>query len=407
MTKNNIILNTYNEINDAFDFELSINYEDSWKPNNRKSVDRLHSISYYVAMFPPQLSNYFIQNFSEKGDMVVDTFSGRGTTILECRQLERKSIGIDLNPLAYVLTRAKVRDLSIEKIINRITDLENSYNLTKKDIRIPRTKDILKIKAYYSNETIRQLLFIKNKIGINFNVVDDIDNFILSILLGIMHGPARKDNTSQYISISTSNTLCFSPNYVNGYAIKHGLKINNKINVFQKIEDRVKFTFAKTRKYNIKAKNYFGDSLLLDKFIKKNSVDLIFTSPPYLNIIKYAAQNWLKIWLLGYDNNNLIKNIKLDDSHKLEEYKSFIIKYFNSVEKVLKINKILALVIGDVRNIGFQDIWIDIRDKIPNFKLKKIYIDEIDQNMKATNHLGSKRGLATRVDKIYIFERIK
>ena len=64
-----------------------------------------------MGSFPAGLPRYFIEQFSEPGDVVVDPFSGRGTTALEACLAGRVGIGVDLNPLAALLTDVKVDGL--------------------------------------------------------------------------------------------------------------------------------------------------------------------------------------------------------------------------------------------------------------------------------------------------------
>ena len=64
-----------------------------------------HYTCSYMAMFPPQLPHYFISKFTKPGDVVLDPFSGRGTTAVQAMSQNRIGIGNDLNVLAYVLTK--------------------------------------------------------------------------------------------------------------------------------------------------------------------------------------------------------------------------------------------------------------------------------------------------------------
>ena len=61
-----------------------------------------------MAMFPPALPHYFIRKFTTPNDIILDPFSGRGTTALEAIAQGRIGIGNDLNDLAYVLTKGKL-----------------------------------------------------------------------------------------------------------------------------------------------------------------------------------------------------------------------------------------------------------------------------------------------------------
>ena len=67
---------------------------------NKNDFDSFHSLCSYLGAFPPSLASYFIKYFTDENDLVFDPFSGRGTTILESRLLNRNSFGSDLNPVA-------------------------------------------------------------------------------------------------------------------------------------------------------------------------------------------------------------------------------------------------------------------------------------------------------------------
>ncbi|MGL4768787.1 MAG: hypothetical protein ACRCW6_00990 [Mycoplasmoidaceae bacterium] len=68
------------------------------------------------------------------------------------------------------------------------------------------------------------------------------------------------------------------------------------------------------------------------------------------------------------------------------------------------------MVIGDVKRndrlYSFENMWKEIRYEIPQLIIEEIFIDNIKQNNKATNSMGSRAGKATRVDKIYVFKKI-
>ncbi len=73
----------------------------------------------YMGSFPAGLPRYFIEQFSAPGDVVLDPFSGRGTTALEACIAGRVGLGVDLNPLAALLTDAKVAPPAYEPTRSR------------------------------------------------------------------------------------------------------------------------------------------------------------------------------------------------------------------------------------------------------------------------------------------------
>lgn len=58
----------------------------------------------YRGNFAPQIARNIIETYSEKGDLILDSMVGAGTTLIEAKLLHRNAIGIDINPNAIELT---------------------------------------------------------------------------------------------------------------------------------------------------------------------------------------------------------------------------------------------------------------------------------------------------------------
>ena len=111
--------------------KIILNESPEWKSLPKNMNNKLHTICSYMAMFPPSLPYYFINKYSKVGDIVLDPFSGRGTTILEACLLNRLGIGNDLNPLAFTLTKAKSNVPLKSSVFRRIYFLEKKFEKTK------------------------------------------------------------------------------------------------------------------------------------------------------------------------------------------------------------------------------------------------------------------------------------
>jgi DNA modification methylase len=398
-----------------------------YKNINSRLFSKIHQMTAYLAMFPPNLPYVLINDYSKEGDIVYDPFCGRGTVVFEACRLGRIGVGNDLNPLAYVLTQAKANLPNKFSIFKRINELEKNY--TKPDIsNIPEEITML----FDIETTLPQLEYLKQTL----NKKRKIDIFILAILTGILHGKMRKDGTSIYCSIDMPNTFSMSPNYVKNFIQEHKL-IPPKQNVFYLLKNRVESIFNIKQNYleyqsltnYVKGKVFNVDAIEASKKIEKtfgkNSVKLIITSPPYLKVINYGKYNWIRLWLLD-ENKELVdkkvtlyhklQNQKLSDNLNLEEYSKYMFRLFSSWKNILKDDGYAFVVIGDVKSKNStlnlaKTTWENI-EKMGGCGLKLVDIleDNIENNgkqIKVTKIWGKKKGDATKIDRILILRKDK
>ena len=397
----NIVLFKNNNLNK----EIILDNVD-WSRKQNKNFSTLHGISSYLAMFSPAMPSYFIQKYSKINDLIMDNFSGRGTTALVARELNRKFIGNDLNPYAYVLTRFKTSTLDKSRIINLIKKMENEfYNSKYKNFEFENYLNNEEMLIYYHENTLKQLLFLRENYEKNWKNVSDEINAILALSLGLMHGPVKKNKTSIYFSVSMPNTISMSPKYVKKYAFKNKLEKPN-INIFEQILNRLNNKYDKILEQKFEGKIYLYDSTKKNSYIKNNSVDLVITSPPYLSIVNYTTSNWLKLWLLGYERKFLKEEIKLSDKLEMNKYIVFIKEYLNAIYPKLKNKAKICLVVGDVFETKLiEKVWESISNDV-SYKFVEIYYDyKYSQTHKTTNMLNLKSGKATKIDKVLVIEK--
>lgn len=386
----------------------------AWREADNKWKSSLHSMCTYLAMFPPSLPHYFIKQFTQPGDVVLDPFSGRGTAPLEACLNGRVGVGNDLNPLAWVLTGAKTNIPSYNRIISRLFDLEMKY--------IPESTGNVdgNIKMLYDEEiTLPMLVYLKK----NLKVQNKVDRFIMGVLLGLMHGKWRKDGTSMYLSIAMPNTFSMSPNYVKNFIEEHDLK-KLKQDVFKLLRNRIEVIYPELLSHT-EGKTFKYDALSLNRRLDEEFADLIITSPPYLKLIQYGKYNWIRLWMLGKDSRSvdeelktksayeLSKKIKLSDDLKKDEYLAFMKNLILGWERILKKNSLAVLVIGDVAEykgkyikLG-EDVWNYVKGDT-SLKLEALIEDKIEGNDKVTKIWGgSKKGNATKVERILVLSKGK
>ena len=77
-----------------------------------------HGYHRYPAKFIPQIVQKIINRYSEEKDVVLDPFGGCGTTLVEARLQKRNSIGVDVNDVAVIISKAKTKEIIASKIYN-------------------------------------------------------------------------------------------------------------------------------------------------------------------------------------------------------------------------------------------------------------------------------------------------
>jgi len=374
-----------------------------WQAVSKRWGHSFHSMCSYMAMFPPRLPHYFIEKFTRPGDVVLDPFCGRGTTPLEACVCGRIGIGVDMNPLAYVLTRAKIEAPPLSHIEARLRALENDMFYSDTD-REPEH-----IKMLFHPSTLRQLVYLKQVLDLS----DPCDNFIAATILGILHGASsRNRERSSFLSISMPNTFSMSPNYIRKYIREKGLK-RIPVDVFAAARRKLERLFVHepppTRGFAY-CEPVDHLTAIPDQYIRKRRVKLIVSSPPYMRVVRYGLYNWIRLWFLDVDPDVLDNT--LASYRRLDEYLVFVQRALARMYKTLTSGGVCCLVVGDVYSrakkttISLADeIWKMLRRTRSRFLLYDIVEDRLPEKRKVSKIWREKKGRATQVDRVMVLYR--
>jgi hypothetical protein len=384
-----------------------------WHIANARWGHSMHTMCSYHGMFPAKVAHYFIQRYSKPGDLVVDPFSGRGTVPLQARVEGRRTISNDLNPLAYVLSRAKADPPTWTSVLTTLDTLKKQYRSPQNDPDV--SKDI---RMLYHPNTLKQLCYLRKYLlrhSISEWSQDEL--MIAGALAGIMHGAHRRDGTSQYLSISMPNTFSMSPTYVEKFIQEKDLKAPEQ-DVFERIRDKL------ARLYLDAIEGPSGEThsedaakLLSAGTIKPNTVDLVVTSPPYLQVVNYGTANWIRLWLLGIDEVGRERGAGrrqldsvLDHRHTYTSYKEFMHRILTGVQEVLTPNGVAAVIIGDVAQPErdpiplAKKIWEDVGAQT-DLRLVQFIEDKLVARTKVSRIWGDTKGHATDRDCVLVLTR--
>ena len=262
-------------------------------------------------MFPPDFARKQVMRFTQPGDIVLDPFSGRGTTLLEASLWDRRTLASDVNPVATCVTGAKARVPSLASVNSRLNDLHGEFkNAPLGEIDAERNALPPFFRRAFHYWTLREVLFLRRHLDWQ---TDDVDRFIAALALGSLHG--EMDHSKSYFSNQMPRTISTKPNYSLRYWQKHGLRAERK-KVFKLLAKRAELRLEKgqPRRQGLSVRS---DVRSLGRVLLpwERSVRLVVTSPPYLDVTNFEEDQWLRLWFLGGDPGPTRRRISKDDRY--------------------------------------------------------------------------------------------
>lgn len=364
-----------------------------------------HKMCSYLGSFPPILAHAVLQRFSLEGDVVLDPFSGRGTTLLEARLMGRRAIAGDLNPIALLLSSAKNARIGKDELLRRVAELESEFD-EPLYLPVAQVQDD-DIRLIFNLKTLAELCFIRDELRAS---ASDHDVFLAGCVLGLLHGKEQKSGSSSYASISMPNTFSMSPEYVRRFVANNQLQrtYRNVFDLLRMKAGRLSSVWDgaadKGDVYCLDARECGSDERLSGYH---GQVKLILGSPPYLDIVNYAKQNWIRDWFAGDFEFGNRKTAVLDDNLSLRDWLDFMDLFLSGCKKLLSADGVIVLVIGDVARGGTSVVSL-ARSLLQHLFHKKMFgyigclSDHIQTDLKVTRIWKETKGQATSIDRVII-----
>jgi tRNA G10 N-methylase Trm11 len=301
----------------------------TWKTAGRGWGHPLHKLSPYVGGFPAQLARFFVLNLSDPGQTVHDPFSGGGTTALEALLCDRDAVASDAFEYAFTLSHAKAQPLGHDEF----DDYLSARLAEAESVEAPLDNDDLRV--FFSDPTLAQLLRLRAVL-----VGDDSREalFTKAVVCGVLHGPSR-----MFLSAPQKDQTSSTVEYVRRYLERNGIERPER-DVYESAMNKAGRSGLRALPARV------GRVLRSDARatpIADESVDLVVTSPPYLSVLDYSWNNWLRLWWLGKDRRE--ERGKLILSRREDVYREFMRGALSDMYRVLRPDRAAVIVVGDVR----------------------------------------------------------
>jgi len=341
----------------------------------KKLIYMTHGLHIYPAKYIPQIPQLCIQKYSEPSDYVLDPMCGSGTTLLEALLLYRNSYGIDINPLAQLISRVKTTLLDLNDLKRDYRKLLEFLELGIKGKlepleKIPGNSDFPNLEYWFSEKVRMELEQLKNQIELVEN--KQIREFFFLVLSTIIRKVSLADNDqlhparTKYVERQKEHD---SPTFIIFKAA-----LNKKYKIMKHFSS---FNFS-----NVKVE-IIGKSATAIDF--NGEIDLAITSPPYVNALDYVRIHKLEAFWVGLLKKENIKplrqsfigteNIYIDDYKELDPPPN---KYLNEcVERIYKKDRKRAGIIVKY----FEDMTKNIREVYRILKRKGKYCIVIGSNI--------------------------
>ncbi|MCL2074150.1 MAG: hypothetical protein FWH18_09525, partial [Marinilabiliaceae bacterium] len=329
----------------------------------------------------------YIRNFSKPGDLVLDPFGGSGVTTIEALMNNRKGINIDINPMAIFLVKSLISPVNESELAETFEQIKSEYiknepkteaeieNAIKKypqpkPLQLPKGSDVDTVDKLFNDKQLAQLSFLKHLI-----LKQKKENIRNSLLL-MFSGLVTKINL-------TFHGSKLNPNGGNASAFQYyRYRIAPdplKLDLIKFFELRFKKVLAakKEMEYFINDNTISNAQIIKGtatnlKFLPKESVDYIYTDPPYGKKIPYLDLSTMwNVWLdLNVTEEDFQQEAIEGGEHNKskQEYNQLISKSIKEMYRVLKYDRWMSfvfahkdpefwhLIIDTAENCGFEYI---------------------------------------------------
>jgi len=307
--------------------------------SRQRQASPIHEVS-YRACFKPQLPRFFIDLLTRKGDTVYDPFSGRGTTVIEAGLMGRDVIANDANPLSRIITEPRFFPPPLSAVEKRLEAIPAGTGAADIDLSMfyhPDTeKEIVSLRTYLQNR----------KSGCRD---DMLDRWIAMVATNRLTGHSTGFFSvytlppNQAVSQKSQQRINLKRRQEPEYRTTHRIILNKSKSLLRRVSDAEIKSLMRAGK---KAMLLTGDARSTPE-IQDDAVQLTVTSPPFLDIVQYRDDNWLRCWFNGLEADTVGRSITM--ARTIEEWTRVMGAVFEELYRITRKGGFVAFEVGEVR----------------------------------------------------------
>ena len=314
--------------------------------SKQRAAHSLHEIS-YRACFKPQLPRFFITRLTDPGDVVFDPFMGRGTTLLEAALHGRQTLGNDVNPLSRLLLEARLSPPSLTEVDARLRSLSLDGPAAHPD----------GFEVFFHERTLNQICRLRKYLceRRSTGCADIVDQWIRMVAINRLTGHSKG-----FFSVYT-----LPPNQA--ASIERQRKNNARRNQTPEYRDVAALIRRKTRSLlrDVRrqvptgpVRGFFRQPVETPFAYNGPPVSLAVTSPPFMNIVNYKADNWLRCWFAGIEP----EAVGITQTGRLDAWKALVRGALVNTAAISRRDGVFAFEVGEIRNASLllDQVVVDV-----------------------------------------------
>jgi len=366
-----------------------------WTSRQRQAAN-LHEIS-YRACYKPQLPRHFIERLTLPGERVYDPFSGRGTTALEAALMGRRVAANDLNPLSRMLAEPRLTPPDPADVARRLAD-------------IPRTgvSDGVDLAMFFHPDTEAEIRGLRSWCldrAAN-GELDALDAWIRMVATNRLtgHSPGFFSvytlPPNQAVSADKQRQINEKRNQAPPYRDSHALILKKTRQLLAGLDPQALRNLAGAAQ---DAHFLTGDARATPG-LEDGSVALTVTSPPFLDVVDYVGDNWLRCWFNGLDAEAIGRG--LSTHRTVEAWSQAMSEVFAELHRVTQPGGFVAFEVGEVRGgkLKLDEIALPL-GLAAGFRAHGVLVNT--QSFTKTAHIWGvdNNGKGTNSNRIVLFEK--
>ena len=257
-----------------------------WAFESVRSTEQwTHGYHRYPAKFLPDVVRKIIEEYANGSKIIADLFAGCGTTLVEAKVHGISSVGVDINPVAQLITKVKTTPLAPDALQQAYTALVNIFDKYNES----DYEDIKKherIDYWFTPSQKAKIAFLYDKV-FHLEVDDDTKDFFYVCISHILK------NCSWWLQSGTKPQRDMEKEPEDPFS-----EFKRHCNKMIGWNERFYNELSKKGYLGIPCEIHLGDARHTS--ITSESIDAIITSPPYVTSYEYADIHQLTAYWMEY-----------------------------------------------------------------------------------------------------------